>query len=84
MAKGLGKAQMSKARKILWDSAFFLERAHTEWKPRPRLEAKRPRLKSTPDVQEAIKAWAAIGVKVSAGQIREHSAMIEKWKKRKY
>lgn len=74
------EAQMK--RSVIWDSGFFLERAHNEWKQAPRRASERLRLKSKLDIQGALLAWRAIGVHNDAMQIRGHLRRLRKWKRR--
>jgi hypothetical protein len=66
-----------------WDDASYLMRTDPEREEKPRLEGgKLPRFKKQPfDIQAALKSWRAIGVHLSAEQIREHMAMLKKWEK---
>jgi hypothetical protein len=77
------KMKPAKKHRPNWDSGFFMERTDTERVKVPRLEpGKLPRFKKRPfDIQAALKSWRAIGVHLSAEQIREHMAMLKKWEK---
>jgi hypothetical protein len=75
---------MRASRKIEWDSAFFMERAHGEWHQAPRAESERLKFKRLRfNVQEALRAWRQIGVHNDAGSIRQGIAKLRAWERRK-
>ena len=75
---------MKPAKKIPWDSAFFMERATPEWKQAPQVEGSGlPRFKKQPfDFEACREAWAAAKVKkeIREKDVRGHMAMLEKWR----
>jgi len=79
------KAKMKRAKKIPWDSAFFMERATPEWRQREREESEPPlKLKSQKfDMKKCLAAWRAIGVHNSASERRAGMERLERLRGRR-
>jgi hypothetical protein len=69
--------------KPVWDSAFFMERAHEEWKPQPRPESKKlPDIPFSFDFEKCRRAWAAVGVTVNETEVKMHIVELAAWRGR--
>jgi hypothetical protein len=80
---GFEKGQMKSAKKIKWDSAFFMARADPEWKPQPRRESKKlPDIPFSFDFEKCRKAWAAVGVTVNEAAVKIHIVELAAWQRR--
>ena len=67
-----------------WDSAFFLEQAHEEWKQAPRLESEPLEVSVNKQfgIWDLERVWSAIGVRFDVVRFMDHLEMLERWRRR--
>lgn len=75
---------MKPAKKIKWDSAFFMERATPEWKQAPRAESEKlPDQSFSFDWAAIRKSWEAVGVTwLKEAEVRIHVVELAEWQRR--
>ena len=66
-----------------YDDGFFMARTDPEREAKPRIESRPLKIRSKKfRMEDALRAWKAIGLKNNPAHIREHMATLKKWERR--